>query len=531
MKKSELLNRVLLDPKATRRQFLTQALAAGATMATATSMWSKSALASPKTGGHLKLGIAGGATTNSLDPSLISDTFMILVVYSIRNNLVEIAEDNTLRPALAESWEAGADASVWNFKIRKGVEFHNGKSLTSADVVASLNLHREADTRSIGAPMFSSVSDVTALDSHTVRVKLNGPNADFPYVLSDYWANILPTDASGELDRTSPHGTGAYILEEFEPGRNAILRKNPNSWQEGVGFVESAELIVINDDSARQTALISGEIHAMNRVNLQTAGLLGRNPGVTILNLPGKHNNTMPMRTDIAPFDNIDVRLALKYAINRQEILDKIFGGFGTLGNDHPIAPSFRYYSAEIPQREQDLDKAKYHLKKAGVDSLDIEIHPSDVAWTSGGVDASVLFAEQASKAGINMNVVREPNDGYWTSVWNRKPFFLSNWGPRQTEDGIWTANYAENSPSNDTAWKDPRFNELLLSARAELDESKRAEMYHEMQVLCRDEGGTILPVFTNLVDAHSNQIKNSGNTATSWEMDGGHFIKRWWFT
>ena len=132
----------------------------------------------------------------------------------------------------------------------------------------------------------------------------------------------------------------------------------------------------------------------------------------------------LPMFTDVAPFDNNDLRLALKYAIHREEWLKVILKNYGELGNDFPIGPAnqFRATADEIPQRAYDPEKAKHHLKKAGYDSIDLKLHVSDTAF-EGAVDASSLYSERAKVAGINIEVVREPKDGYWSNVWMQVRF------------------------------------------------------------------------------------------------------------
>jgi peptide/nickel transport system substrate-binding protein len=140
-----------------------------------------------------------------------------------------------------------------------------------------------------------------------------------------------------------------------------------------------------------------------------------------------------------------------------------------------------------------------------------------------------VLFQEHAKAAGIEINVVREPNDGYWDNVWLKKGWCASYWSGRPTQDWMFSTAYSNDAAWNETYWKNPRFNELLVAARAETDEKKRAEMYAEMQQLVHDDGGTIVLVFNNFVDAHSTQLAH-GEIAPNWEADGLKIGERWWF-
>ena len=220
--------------------------------------------------------------------------------------------------------------------------------------------------------------------------------------------------------------------------------------------------------------------------------------------------------------------MALKHAIDRQEFVDKILFGYGVIGNDHPIGPGFQYHAADIPQNTFDLDKAKSYMDQSGVGNVTIDYSAADTAYV-GALDAAALFKETAAKIGVNINIVREPNDGYWNNVWNKKPFCACYWGPRPVEDMILSICYVSDAEWNDTRIKIPRVDELVTAARAEIDTEKRRAMYREVQQLISSEGGTIIPAFGKDVAVLSDSVGTSDQIGGGWEMDGGHFIKRWW--
>jgi len=256
---------------------------------------------------------------------------------------------------------------------------------------------------------------------------------------------------------------------------------------------------------------------------------LRANPNIEIFEVTGNMHYTFPMLTNQAPFDDINVRKALKYGLDRQEMVDKILQGHGMVGNDHPIGPANQYLATDIPQLEFDGDKAKFYMKEAGLTELSVDLSASDAAF-NGAVDASQLYQASAKNAGININVVQEPADGYWSNVWLKKGWCACYWSGRATEDWMFSTAYESGVPWNDTHWENARFQELLLTARAELDSNKRREQYTEMQMLLSQEGGTIIPMFANTVDAASTKLAHGPDIGNIWQMDSSRLTERWWF-
>ncbi|SPH18009.1 Heme-binding protein A [Defluviimonas aquaemixtae] len=486
------------------------------------------AAAEPKKGGILRLAQASGSTTDSSDPATWDSQFVQVLHTARCAYLTEIAPDHSLVGELAESWEASADAATWTFKLREGVTYHSGKTMTADDVIASINHHRGEDSKSAAKPIVDPIVDIKADGPNVVIFTLNAGNADFPFIMSDYHLPILPS-ADGKIDPTSNDGCGAYVIDAWEPGVSASLTRNPNYWKEGRAWFDGIEMNVIHDAAARQNALITGEVDVIDPVDLNTVGLLQRAPGIVILSTTGTQHYVFPMDTRAAPFSDNNVRLALKYAVDRQEMVDKILQGYGSVGNDHPIGPSNRFYNADLEQRTYDPDKAKFHLKEAGMDSLTVQLSAADAAF-SGSVDAAVLYSEKAAAAGITIEVVREPNDGYWDNVWMKKGWTASYWGGRPTEDWMFSTAYASGAPWNESFWENERFNELLAAARSELDEDKRREMYYEMQAILSNEGGTVVPMYASYVMAMTDKVAHDEQVAANWTLDGFRALERWWF-
>ncbi|MEJ6708569.1 MAG: ABC transporter substrate-binding protein [Amylibacter sp.] len=513
-----------------RRGLLKAGAAAGFVAATAKSA-SAAAHAKPQKGGTLRLGLAGANTSDNWDGRTHSDSFMIILAHgAVFDCLTEIAADGSLKGELAESWEASADAKTWTFNLRKGVTFHNGKSFGADDVIASLNMHTAEGAKSAAKPIVSSITEMKKMSNHQIVMTLAAGNADFPYLLSDY--HILMYPAGGEDEAIAKGiGTGLYKVDNLEPGVRCSLSRVANHYKgDDAGHFDSVEAIAVNDANARQTAMMTGQVDAINRIDTKAEALYNANPNVAIAEVTGNQHYTLPMLTNVAPFDSLEVRQALKYAINREEMVDKILLGHGAVGNDHPIGPANQYYAADLPQNSYDPDRAKSLLKKAGLDGLKVDLSAANAGF-AGAIDAAQLYQASAKSAGIEINVVQEPDDGYWSNVWLKKPWCTCYWSGRATEDWMFSTAYESGVPWNDTKWENARFQELLLTARAELDSGKRKDMYTEMQMLCSSEGGTVVPMYANYVDAHSTKLANSGQLGNNFAMDGSRIIERWWFT
>ena len=522
------LQRELTGREVGRRRFIEGAMALGLTASAATTLWSQTVQAStPKKGGTFRVGLHDGNTSDSHDPGTYQSVGQIQHAHAFRSYLTEITPENDLGPDMASSWSASDDATVWTFELNKDATFHDGRKFTSKDAVASLNHHRGEDTTSAAKTLLTSVTDIKADGDHVITIELDQGFADLPWIMTDYHLAMCPAKDDGTIEWETGLGAGPYKLVSYDPGVASVLERHDGWHREGAYF-DDINITILNDPNARQTAIITGEVDAITSVDLKTLKLMKRNKDIEIDNVPSGSAITLPMFCDRAPFDDVNVRLALKYAINREELIKKILQGTGTIGNDYHVSPGMPYYP-DLPQRPYDLDKAKYHLKQAGLSSLDVELSAAD-SVLSGAVDMCILFSEQAKGAGINIKPIREANDGYWSNVWLVKPFVFVKWGARPTPDNMFTLAYKDDAPWNESHWQNARFNELLLLAKKELNQELRAEMYREMCTLAKDDGGTIIPMFTNFVYARRNNVQHGPSLASSWELDGARGYHRWWF-
>lgn len=510
-----------------RRSFVKGVSALGLAAAASPLIMPKNARAQVN-GGHLKMGSSQGSTTDSIVPGTYENGFSIMLSYNTQGKMTVVGSDNKLHGDLAESWEGSDGAKKWVFKLRNA-EFHNGKPVTSADVIASLNIHRGEDSKSAAKPVVGNIKDIRADGDRTVVIELSAGDADFPFILTDYQLAIGHAGPDGKVDWSDDGNRGgAYKLKEYNPGVRALLEKAENYWNRDVGHFATAEALTISDVTARQNALITGEVDVIDRPDVRTLDMLKKDSNLVVEEDAGFRWHGFTMFCDAPPFDNKDVRLALKYGINRKAMINIALNGHGLVGNDQPITPSYRFYNSDLPPFEYDLDKAKFHLKKAGLSKVDIDLSASPAAFAAA-VDCALLYQSGIANAGININVVTEPADAYWSNVWLKKPFIATDWGGRPTEDLMFSVEFKAGAPWNDTHFNNERFEKLLAEARAELDEPKRREMYGEMQKIVRDDGGAVIPMIPNNIWAYNKKIKHGPTISKAWELDGWMFISRWW--
>jgi peptide/nickel transport system substrate-binding protein len=511
------------DRRVTRRALLGGAAVGAGTALLAPERPARAAQSGPRQGGTLRLGLAGGSTSDTLDITTSTDWVAVVIGFSLYNGLIENGPDNKPIPELAESFEAKPGAVEWVFDLRKGITFSDGRPFTADDAIYSLNLHRGNSKSGAAGPM-KAISDIRKLDTHQILITLAAADADLPYVLSDYHVLMVP---EGFKDFAHPIGTGAFTLEKFDPGVSCGLKRRADYWKPGRGHVEAAEITVIADGTARLNALLSGQVDVINNVDPKTVALIKKNPKLAVVQAPGGWHAIMPMMIDRPPYNNPDVRLALKYAIDRQAVLKTMFSGYGSLGNDQPIPRSDPFFNPNLPQTQYDPDKARFHFKRAGIADAKILLQASDAAF-NGAVDMAILYQATAAKAGVPIEVKKEPADGFWDNVWLKGSFITSYWGGRPAATQMFAVAYQSDAPWNDTHWRVPAFDKLLAEARAELDVTKRREYIFALQEMLHNDGGALIPVFRDWLDAHSERV--GGHTPhNGFLLDNGRICEKAW--
>lgn len=461
----------------------------------------------PKRGGHLILGIDNASSSDRIDPAFYFEQYMYHIGRQLFNTLTELDDDGSLKAGLAVEWAVQEQGTQWVFILRDGVTFHNGKALEAADVVYSLNHHRSEDSQSAVRGYMSQVTNIEAVDKKQVVITLSSANVDFPFLLAE--VNFAITPEGEDFDKGI--GTGPFVLESFEPGVRTLTRRNNDYWKSDRAFVDSVETLAFNDSAARVAALLSGAVHYINRVPSGIVTRLESARGVTAHRNPGSFQVTFPGLADREPFSNPDVRLALKYALDREQLLKSLVNGYGEVANDTPIFPTNRYFTRDLPEHAYDPEKALFHWKKAGFNQ-DIVLSAADGASFDGAVSAAEIYRQSAINAGIPFRVNRVPADGYWSEVWRNHPFCASGWSSRPTADAYLSMVNLSDAPWNESRWQSPQLDQLIIAARSELNEDRRRQIYHDLQVLYNEEGSTVVPLYIDSVSGTSANVQGHFN-------------------
>lgn len=498
---NELKNGVL-----PRREFIKLAAAAGISSTSLGLLLSSNAHAqTPKRGGRLTVGVESSQQSNSIDPARYYSDSDLLRGFALYDTLVNRGPDLSPTPQLAVSWESNADASKWVFKLRKGVQFHNGKEFGAEDVIYSLQHHLGEKSESPAKAYLSQIKEMKKIDKHTVEFTLTSPNAELPIILSDTRVHMI---ADGYTDfTTTTNGTGPFKVKEFKPGSTYIFERNPNYWGSEGPYIDEIEYIGIADPTARVNALLSGDIDLMMSLDPKAAHLIERSQNFNLLRAESGMHSGLVMMRDREPTANKNLRMAMKYGIDREMILKNVYKGYGHIGNDHPISSFDPYYNSDIPQRAYDPDKARFYIKKAGMENKSMDLYSSAVTGV-GSIPSCEILQETAKAGGVNLNLHKVSADSYWSSVWMQKPMCTTTWPARPIPDLMFSIAYKGDAKWNETVWKNDRFDKLLLQARSETNFDKRKAMYGEMQNMLQQDGGIIIMAFLDTLDAANKKVK-----------------------
>ncbi|EFE94536.1 ABC transporter substrate-binding protein [Serratia odorifera] len=497
------LTQAIADVAISRRSMM-KLLSAGALMSTGLVGFPSLGMAAetPVKGGKLRAAVANASATDTLDPAKGNNSGDYTRQFMFYNGLTELDGKLLPHPALAESLDS-SDGITWHIKLRPGVVFHDGKSLTAQDVVFSLSRHQDPAVASTAISQAKQFASITAASPTQVTLVLTQPNFDIPTVLATSPFLILQ---DGTKDFSKAVGTGPYVCTSFTPGVSTVGVKNPNYWKPGLPHLDRVELMGVTDQAARVNALMSGDLHMVATLTSNDVKRLRQSGQFGVLESKSGMYTNLILRTDMKPGSNEDFVLGMKYLQPREIMVKTVMQGFGQVANDTPVPPWHPMFNQDIPQRPLDVEKAGYHFKKAGMAGASVEIITTQNI--EGSVEGGQLIQQFGRAAGIKFQVRRVPYDGYWSTHWTKDPLGYGSINPRPTLDLLFSQFYLSDAPNNESGWKNPQFDQLVAAARGERDQARRKQMYGDMQQLIHDHCGTIIPTFISSLDGHSNKVK-----------------------
>nr|WP_316650697.1 ABC transporter substrate-binding protein [uncultured Gellertiella sp.] len=437
---------------------------------------------------HLGTDVGFGAKT-TMDP--YDGNRFWPVINIVFDGLVTLTPDGKPEPRLATSWSSSENLTVWTFKLRTGVRFHDGRAFGAKDVLWSYKRMLDKDFDSPVRAVLSIIRDIKAVDDQTVEFDLSAPEADFPLLAGDYRALILPEGTTAESVHDKPIGTGPFIAETVDPEGTTVLSANPDYYG-GKPKLSSIEVVAIADSSARVQALLSGQLDMLLTIDAKQAPLFAGNPDFTLQHIPSGDWNAIDFQTNVKPFDDVRVRKALRLAVDREALTRLVLGdGNGIVSCDTPVWNGDAYHS-DFADCHQDIAGARKLLAEAGYpDGIDVEIFTSDVEENM--VQIVEAYQAQVKAAGIRVKLSMTASDGFWDSVWMKRPAFVDSWGQRPATQ-VLNEVYRSTANWNPSVWKHPEFDAMLDKARAEPDFARRKALYGEIQKKLYDEGGMLIP-------------------------------------
>jgi peptide/nickel transport system substrate-binding protein len=452
----------------------------------------------PKKGGSVRMASNLHGPDDQLDPTLFTSTIDYTRGRTIYNSLVQHGNDLTPQPELAESFEPNADATEWTFKLRKDVTWHDGTPFTADDAVYSMNRHTGEDSTSVIKAVLESVAEWKKVGPHEMKAVMKTPNADLPIVCGIFQTKIVKDGTKG-----GGIGTGPFTLESFEPGVKSVHKRNENYWREGANL-DAIEITGITDEVARVNALIAGDMQLVTQIDSKAFRQVEAADNVALLSIPAALQMGICVLKNTEPGSNDDFVKGMQYIQDRERIVKRILKGKGSVGNDTPVSAAHGPdFCSELPQREFDPDKAKFHFEKSGFKSAEVFVAP-----VMSGIEDTVLLAQaNCAKIGFDLQIKKVPTDGYWGAVWMNEPVNVVSWNMRPTAQSQMAIQFGPGAAWNDTYWNNDRMGELLSAVLAELDPVKRHAMQCEMQTLIHEGSGMVIPAFSNINDGIASNI------------------------
>ncbi len=475
-----------------------------------------------KRGGTLRAAITGGSSADTLDPlSAVSNAD-----FSRVNNLYEplLGLTANAQPTfiLADELTPNATATEWTLRLKPGITFHNGKDLTADDVIYTFQTVLNPKAPAAAAAGLASIDAraMKKLDPLTVLIPCTTPFATLLQALAiPTYSDIIPVG----FNPAAPVGTGPFKLQSFTPGTQSTFVRYDGYWQSGLPYLDEVVITDYSDPTSQVNALLAGEVDVVNLLSADVIAIV-ESQGKNVLISEGGGWNPFTMRVDVAPFSDRRVRQALRLVVDRPQMLEILFGGHGTIGND-----VFGIWSADydhsLPQRHQDIDQAKSLLKAAGQEGLTVQLVTSDIG--QGTVQAAEVLAQQASAAGINIKVNQVTVDDFFGTSYLKWVFAQDFWYFNFYLPQVSLATLPT-SPFNECHFDNPTYNSLYQQAIATIDDAKRQELAHEMQLIDYTDGGYIIPFFPPVIDGYGANVNGLVPSKGGLSLNAYDFKQLW---
>ncbi|ORE90469.1 ABC transporter substrate-binding protein [Aurantimonas sp. 22II-16-19i] len=473
---------------------------------------------SGKPGGTLRIALI--APSGTIDPVTVADQYGLLVLQQVGDFLVMDGPDLVLRPMLATEWSPNEDGTVWTFKLRDDVKFHDGRAMTADDVVASIDRLADPENGSNALSAFKGVlskGGTRKVDDHTVAFHLDAPNGNFPYYLSsdNYNAIILPADYSGGFE-AQMNATGPFKLERYTPKVGATFVKNPDYWG-GAPLLDRVEMSFYADQQPQVLGLLGGQVDVVQQVTVQGSQSLFDNPAVKILELRSNSHRQIHMKTQSGPFADKRVRQAMALTLDRPRLIQGLFRGMADIGNDSPFAPVFPSTDPTVEQRAKNIEKAKQLMAEAGTSGFDTTFTTMSIQELPA---LASLIKNAAAEIGINVTLkIEDPGAYYGDAVpgksdWLDSEFGMTDYGHRGIPNVFLTAPLKSDGTWNSANFQNAEYDQLVTDYVAALDLDAQKDAAGKIQRLLLDETPIIFPYFYNWLTATAPNVAGVQPTA-----------------
>jgi peptide/nickel transport system substrate-binding protein len=468
-----------------------------------------SAAQSPTRGGIVRVSV--NQRVNTLNPFRHSNTSDYMAGEMLYSGLTRLGWKMEALPDLATSWEPNDELTEWTFRLRSGAMFRGvDREVTPRDVVASIKAILDPATASPARATLSAIKDVVQAGPSAVKVVLNYPYSDLPVALTHNDARVVPAEIVEKdikLLETTDYGTGPFKLAQYEPGRFLRVERDARYFLAGRPHVDAVEQRLYPDLAAELASLLNKESDIMLGLAETDFEQVSKNPAIQTHRVQCGRFFNLVMRADQKPFNDIRVRRALKFAIDRQALVDLVLQGFGRVAADSPISSEYPFYKP-LPPAKHDPAQAKRLLAEAGYpNGLKIVLYCANRPAARSALGIAVK--ELARPAGFDIDVQTIAYDVYNATIWRKANFYVANWNMQPTEDAMFTQLFTTDAPWNDTQWNNPTFDDLVRRGRATRDPALRAQLYGDAQSLLADETPYVIPFYQDLLSASLKRVSN----------------------